>query len=149
MGAISLWSSLEVPDPILQIGQSARVGVTPFDGHCVELSRSTNQCWVGDVMLSDKERSFGTFLANESIARPAPEFSDDRHKAITIATMYGPHVWVVPLRQLAGLGEALTNGQVFAGQALEFISEVGSLHQAESSGDDPRVGLSALVQGSS
>ena len=79
-------------------------------------------------MLRDEERSLGAFLSHEPVSRPAPDLSDDRDKAITVATMDGTHLGVITLEQLAGLREALTNRQVLVGQMRKFVSQVGALH---------------------
>lgn len=128
MGAVQLCSPFEVADSILEVSQPARVGVGVRYGHGVQLSAPTNECGVGNVVLSDEKCRLGAFLAHESVARPAPNFIDDHGEAISVAAMHITHLWVVATEQLTGLGEAGPNRKIMIGQTLEFISQVGSLH---------------------
>lgn len=128
MGAIQLGTSLEVSDPILQVGEVGRIGVGFVNGGFVEVSTATQEGGVGDVMLSDEKGRPRAVLADESMAWPTSDLGEDGCQAVAVASMDGTHLRVVAAEQLAGLGEALANGQIFAGQPLELLGQVGSFH---------------------
>lgn len=115
MGAIALGAALEVSDSVLKVCQSPGVGVTVLDSDAIQLTGSTNECRVGDVMLSDEERGFTTFFAHQLVAGPASDLIEDCFKAIAVAAVNGPHFGVVARRQFACIKQALANRKVFAG----------------------------------
>lgn len=128
VSAVPLMPSLEVSNPILQLGELGRLGFALFDGRTVQLPAPTDERGVGDVVLSDQNRSRRAVPADELMARPATELIEDLGEAVAVAAVNRSHLRVIAPEELARLGEAVSNGQVLSRQPCQFARQLRMFH---------------------